>query len=166
MAAQPALANPSLSWTEPWQTGDPSGPWIVQLGGIVQSTPGGVVGDIVGGDLFWFATKADAEAARSYFGNQTIAVGVTNSMVEGVAASIPVVGPDVAGAEKSISGAGAIIGKAGRFLDDLTSGPFWIRAGEILAGLILLAIGVNALFKGKPMNVITGAAGTVGKVVP
>lgn len=45
-----------------------------------------------------------------------------------------------------------------RFLSMLTSSNLWIRVGEVLAGLILLGIGVNALFHGKPMAAVTGVA--------
>lgn len=54
---------------------------------------------------------------------------------------------------------GGILG----FLSDLTSGAFWIRAGEVVAGLILLGIGLNAMLKGKPLQVVTSAAGVAGK---
>lgn len=42
----------------------------------------------------------------------------------------------------------------------------WMRVGEVAVGLILLAIGVNAMFKGKPLQVVTRAAGVAGKAVP
>lgn len=48
-----------------------------------------------------------------------------------------------------------------RFLSMLTSGNLWLRIGEVAAGLILLGIGVNALFKGRPMSAVTGAAGKI-----
>jgi hypothetical protein len=50
-----------------------------------------------------------------------------------------------------------------RFLSMLTSGNLWLRVGEVVAGLILLGIGVNALFKGRPMSAVTG---TAGKLAP
>jgi hypothetical protein len=71
------------------------------------------------------------------------------------AASGTVAGLDAT--EKSLFG--GVLG----FLSDLTSGQFWVRAGEVVAGLILLGIGLNAMLKGKPLQVVTGAAGTVGK---
>ena len=46
-----------------------------------------------------------------------------------------------------------------KFLSRLTSGALWLRVAEAAAGLILLAVGVNALFKGRPMNVVTKVAG-------
>jgi hypothetical protein len=41
----------------------------------------------------------------------------------------------------------------------LTSANLWMRIGEVAAGLILLGIGVNALFKGAPMKTVTNVAG-------
>jgi len=49
------------------------------------------------------------------------------------------------------------------FLSRLTSANLWIRVGEVVAGLILLGIGLNAMLKGKPLQVVTGAAGVAGK---
>lgn len=57
----------------------------------------------------------------------------------------------------------ALIGKAGKFLDDLTSGAFWIRFAEVAAGLVLAAIGINALFKNSPLSAVTK---TAAKVAP
>lgn len=51
------------------------------------------------------------------------------------------------------------------FLGRLKQGATWERAAEILIGGVLLAIGINALFKGRPLQVVTGAAGAVGKAV-
>ncbi len=42
----------------------------------------------------------------------------------------------------------------------------WLRVLEVVGGLVVLAIGLNAMFKGRPLQVVTGAAGVVGKVVP
>jgi len=61
----------------------------------------------------------------------------------------------------AITGTAALIGKAGRFLDDLTSSAFWIRIAEVVAGLVLLAIGVNHLFASRPLSAVAGAAGKV-----
>jgi hypothetical protein len=51
---------------------------------------------------------------------------------------------------------------------DTTLGPLfqknlWVRVAEVLVGVVLVAIGLNAMLKGKPMSVVTKAAGTVGK---
>jgi hypothetical protein len=48
-------------------------------------------------------------------------------------------------------------------LKPLFQSAIWLRVGEVVVGLILLGIGLNALLKGKPMSIVTGAAGTVGK---
>lgn len=53
-----------------------------------------------------------------------------------------------------------------RFLSMLTNANLWIRVAEIAAGLILMGIGVNALFKGKPMKAVTNVASKVPMVVP
>ena len=57
----------------------------------------------------------------------------------------------------------ALIGKVGKFLDDLTSGAFWMRIAEVVAGLVLLGIGANHLFKSKPLSAVTR---TAGKLAP
>jgi hypothetical protein len=51
-------------------------------------------------------------------------------------------------------------------LKPLFQKSIWLRVGEVVAGLILLGIGLNALLKGKPMSVVTGAAGIAAKAVP
>jgi len=66
----------------------------------------------------------------------------------------PVVAP-VAGAVSTTLGA---VDAVPKFLSMLTSGNLWLRIAEGAAGLILLAIGVNALFKGKPASAVTGTA--------
>jgi hypothetical protein len=91
---------------------------------------------------------------------------------EGLAAAIASVGATVA----AVPGAAAAAAEKAasnpvwdaataipRFLSMLTSPNLWLRIGEVVAGLILLGIGVNALFKGKPMSAVTG---TAGKLAP
>ena len=87
-----------------------------------------------------YATQADAENAA----------GHANSQANPVQSANPV------------SGLAAI----GDFFARLTQRNTWVRVGEVAVGVILLAIGVNAMFKGRPLAAVTGAAGTVGKVVP
>jgi hypothetical protein len=48
-------------------------------------------------------------------------------------------------------------------LKPLFQASIWIRVAEVVAGLILLGIGLNAMLKGKPLSVVTGTAGTLGK---
>lgn len=49
------------------------------------------------------------------------------------------------------------------FLSRLTSANLWIRVGEVVVGLILVGIGLNAMLKGKPLQIVTSAAGVAGK---
>lgn len=93
-----------------------------------------------------YSSLADAnkEAATLQNNNQTVAGSIK------------------AGAAGPLSGLAAI----GDFFQRLTQANTWMRVGEVVVGLILLGIGVNALFKGAPMKAITGTAGTVGKVIP
>lgn len=65
-----------------------------------------------------------------------------------------------------IRSATAPIAGIAKVVSGLMSGNFWLRVGEVIAGLILLGIGVNALFKGKPLDAVTKVAGAVPKVVP
>jgi hypothetical protein len=48
----------------------------------------------------------------------------------------------------------------------LNLGGLLLRAAEVIAGLILLGIGLNAMLKGRPLAMVTGAAGGLAKVVP
>lgn len=55
---------------------------------------------------------------------------------------------------------------SGTVLGPLFQANIWIRVLEVVAGLVVLAIGLNALFKGRPLQVVTGAAGLAAKAVP
>lgn len=48
-------------------------------------------------------------------------------------------------------------------LKPLFQKAIWLRVGEVVVGLILLGIGLNSLLKGKPLQVVTSAAGLAGK---
>lgn len=50
---------------------------------------------------------------------------------------------------EQIPGVGAAI-SVGDFLGRLTDPNFWVRAGEITVGVILLGVGVSAVLKNKP----------------
>lgn len=39
----------------------------------------------------------------------------------------------------------------------------WLRVGEVVVGVILLAIGLNAMLKGKPLTVVTNTVGGAAK---
>ena len=45
----------------------------------------------------------------------------------------------------------------------LNLSSWMLRIGEILVGLVLVGIGLNSMLKGKPLAVVTGAAGLAGK---
>jgi hypothetical protein len=49
-------------------------------------------------------------------------------------------------------------------LGALFQSAIWIRVAEVVAGLILLGIGLNAMLKGRPLSAVTGAAGAAGKL--
>jgi len=67
-------------------------------------------------------------------------------------------------AAQDIPGAATAASSVGDFLSRLSQANTWIRVGEVVAGLILLGIGLNAMLKGKPFQIVTGTAGRVGKV--
>ena len=67
-----------------------------------------------------------------------------------------------AGSVPGLTGLAAI----GDCFTKLGSANLWMRVGEVLAGLILLGIGVNALFHGQPLRAVTNTAGAVGRIVP
>ena len=58
-----------------------------------------------------------------------------------------------------LSGLAAI----GAFFNKLGEKNTWVRVGEFACGAILVAIGLNSMLKGKPLSIVTGAAGKVGK---
>ncbi len=66
---------------------------------------------------------------------------------------------------------GSAAADAGGAAADSVPNPFaalfqasiWLRVAEVVAGLILLGIGLNSMLKGKPLQVVTSAAGGVGK---
>lgn len=71
---------------------------------------------------------------------------------------------DLAGGTENVVGAAESSATAvPDFLSRLTSGNLWIRIGEVVAGLILLGIGLNAMLRNKPLQVVTSAAGVAGK---
>jgi hypothetical protein len=71
--------------------------------------------------------------------------------------------PVTAAGAKGVGAAESAVSGVPDFLSRLTSANLWIRVGEVVVGLILLGIGLNAMLKGKPLQVVTGAAGVAGK---
>ena len=54
----------------------------------------------------------------------------------------------------------------GNFFGKLGESSTWMRVGEVLIGLIILGIGVNALFDNKPLQIVTKTAGVAALAIP
>lgn len=119
--------------------GGPRGPQ--QTNYVIEESPTRPVNTVAGP----FATKADAQAW------QTGANTAGNSP-----------GSAIGGAADAAANATGL-GSVGDFLSRLSNSNTWVRLGEVVIGLILVAIGLNSMLKGKPLQIVTGAAGTVGK---
>jgi hypothetical protein len=66
------------------------------------------------------------------------------------------------GAAANLAGVGAI----GDFFNRLTQGNTWLRVGEVVVGLLILYIGLNAVARGTPVgNASQSATRTAKKVV-
>jgi len=91
-----------------------------------------------------FATEADAQAWQT---SGNTAGNSPGSAAGGVASA----------AASSISSS---------ILGPLFQGNIWLRVAEVLIGVVLIGIGLNAMLKGKPLAVVTSTAGLAGKVVP
>ena len=81
----------------------------------------------------------------------------TKAQAQAYASSMTTVPQDVSAAGSSV---------VNDALKPLFQSHIWLRVAEVVVGLVLLGIGLNALMKGKPLSAVTGAAGVVGKVVP
>ena len=115
----------------------------------------------------------DATALQAYEGWLLTSVGaqlpvtIADALSTGGAATEQIAAGTAAGADAIAQDVPASPWAAlDGFLSNLESGSLWLRLGEAIAGIVLLGIAANAIFKGKPLQVITGAAGTIGKVVP
>jgi len=63
--------------------------------------------------------------------------------------------------------AGAVTGSiSSSVLGPLFQKNIWLRAGEVVAGVVLVAIAVNAMFRGKPLNVVVAPVRLAAKAVP
>ena len=65
--------------------------------------------------------------------------------------------------EKTTIGKATQAGTLPDIFHGLDLGSWFLRAAEILAGLVLLGIGLNSMLKGKPLQLVTSAAGKAGK---
>ena len=88
-----------------------------------------------------FPTKAEAQAQ---------ATKLNASAKKGVVGSLPVVGPVVSASET-----------VGQFLGKLGEASLWLRVGEVVLGLILIAVGVAELTHAVPLA--TKVAGVAAK---
>lgn len=116
---------------------------------------------LVGLGFHGYATQAEAQAHPN--GANYVQMLVASPILAG---NVPVGVTNVPNPTTAAQGAGTAATAAWdaataipRFLSMLTSANLWIRVGEVVAGLILLGIGANALFKGKPMATVTNIAG-------
>ncbi len=117
-----------------------------------------IVGGFVatGGILDAGAAKAIAEAKNAHSPEQAAEILASAGVVSQAAQAAQA---GASAAENPGNTANTLTG----FLSDLTSASLWIRVGEGIVGLILIGIGLNAMLKGKPFQIVTGAAGTIGK---
>jgi hypothetical protein len=117
-----------------------------------------------------YATQALADASPNASPN-AIQAGLLQTFN---AQSLSPAGAGTGGVLQTPHSTGGVTGAASNLAGNVGSGllgglfqkNIWMRAGEVLVGLILLGIGLNAMLKGKPLQVVTTAAGTVGKAVP
>jgi hypothetical protein len=63
----------------------------------------------------------------------------------------------------AVSSAADVAGQVGKIAELLTSTQFWLRLGEAIGGIILLAIGLRALVGGPSLTQIAGTAAKVVK---
>lgn len=122
----------------PGPEGNFLGPWFaIPVSGTVQKQTNPVLAAALGATAVGFKTEAAADA---YANGHSIAHGS--------------------------SPGGQAVGGIKTATDFLTSSSTWIRVGEVIAGLILVAIGVNAMLKGNPTYsaATKGAAGAAKMV--
>jgi len=138
--------------------GSPYPQWSVNTTGYVVAEVGNAATKALAVTATWpdklvfFTSQASADAWVASQGHSPVTTPVQTA---GAAVINDATGP--------ISTTAGLIGKAGRFLDDLTSGAFWMRIAEVVAGLVLLAVGVDHLFKARPLAAVTR---TAGKLAP
>lgn len=79
------------------------------------------------------------------------------------------------------AGLGGAVGGTGKALGQIAQGSgqgminlykglnlssLLLRIGEVIVGVVLIGIGINSMAKGKPFQIVTGAAGMASKVIP
>jgi hypothetical protein len=104
-----------------------------------------------------YATEAQAKAAIPGIQAKAAAPGEVSQIAQGQ-------GPLAAAAQAAgtISNPLDYLADVGDFFHRLTEKAFWERAGEVLAGVIILYIGIKSLTEGTPVG--QAASKTKGKV--
>ena len=140
------------------------------------SIPGGQAGvagpfsgqgqfDLIQAGIHTYTTQADAQASSP----QTLDANQVH-VFEQVVLQGPGIGSGFFGLQQNVQQLpGAIASDVSSALNPfgfLSQASFWLRTGEVLIGVVLIAIGLNAMLKGRPLAVVTTAAGGIGKVVP
>ena len=106
------------------------GPWfVIPVSGTVQRQTNPVLAAGLAATATGFKTRA---AAMAYANSHAIGHGT--------------------------SPGGQVVGGISSVTDFLTSSSTWIRIGEVVAGILLVAIGVNAMLKGTPAGKAAGSA--------
>jgi hypothetical protein len=108
-----------------------------------------------------------AQQAANVFGLNIAVGGVAKAVgdaANGLAKFLNSAGPAAGATAKSLTSDLNPLAGIASAISAFTSKNLWMRVGEVVVGVILLAIGVNALFKGKPLNVVTKAAGAAAVV--
>jgi hypothetical protein len=128
--------QPLPSWA--FKSSDPGDAWVVDIGGIVRPITN-ELSRVSAAALFMFDTEAHANDAKAYFGNEALVEGVSVGMVSGTLAGAGIGSPSNPIAP--FSGVDAI----GAFFNRLTEGNTWLRIGEAVLGIILVAVALGKL---------------------
>lgn len=129
--------------------------WIVRegtLGQIVSSFDPGQITDLsVQYHVVQDAKKPNSSALGPY-PTRSAAQAAADAQNAGQSGLAPAA---AAAAKAAVSSASPIGG--------LFQGAIWLRVAEVAIGVILIGIGLNAMLKGKPLAIVTSAAGKAGK---
>lgn len=109
-----------------------------------------------------YATEAEAKAHPNSV--DFLQAPELTLLIDNQAGALPT-GPPGSGAIPPASAAAATSGITGvtDFVSRLGNPNLWIRVAEVVVGVVLIAIGLNSMLKGKPMSIVTNTAGAVGK---
>src|ERR1017187_3832770 len=96
-----------------------------------------------------------AKQASSAFALEISLLGVDKAIAESVAAVGQFTGATVPAVTQGTD-----------ILGGFNLSGWFLRGGEILVGLVRIGIGLNSMLRGRPMSIVTSAAGLASKVVP